>query len=410
MGDEPDGPVPRLAHRLRLRALLRLHRRRDQPVRARHLPGHRADRAGAHRRGGLPLHGGHDRSRHLLDPPAEGARAGQALLRLLRPGRDARPAPRADGVVRPLQGRVRRRLGRTARADSAAPDRARRGARGRRADGAAARDPGLGRDARRPQAGAGAPDGGLRRLPGAHRPPRRTPGRRAGRPRRPRRHADLRDHRRQRRVRRGHAARHVQRAHGPERRGAVRDHGVHGLAHRGLRHAGGLQPLRRRLGARHGHAVPVDEAGRLALGRHAQRHHRPLATRLRGAGRDPQPVPPRHRRRADDPGGGRAAASDARQRHPAAPAGGREHGVHVRRRRRGRPPRHAVLRDVLQPGHLPPRVDGLHAPLGALGHVGGDADLRPRIAGSCTRPTTGRRRATSPPSSRTAWPSCSSSS
>ena len=32
------------------------------------------------------------------------------------PGRDARPAPRADGVVRPLQGRVRRRLGRPARA------------------------------------------------------------------------------------------------------------------------------------------------------------------------------------------------------------------------------------------------------------------------------------------------------
>ena len=112
------------------------------------------------------------------------------------------------------KGRVRRRLGRAARADAAAPDRARRGARGRRADGAAAGDPGLGRDARRPQAGAGAPDGGLRRLPGAHRPPRRAAGRRARRPRRPRRHADLRDHRRQRRVRRGHAARHVQRAHG----------------------------------------------------------------------------------------------------------------------------------------------------------------------------------------------------
>ena len=39
----------------------------------------------------------------------------------------------------------------------------------------------------------------------------------------------------------------------------------------------GLQPLRRGLGARHGHAVPVDQAGRLALGRHPQRHHRALA-------------------------------------------------------------------------------------------------------------------------------------
>ena len=49
-------------------------------------------------------------------------------------------------------------------------------------------------------------------------------------------------------------------------------------------HAHGLQPLRRRLGARDGHALPVDEAGRLALGRHAQRHDRPLAARDRGEG------------------------------------------------------------------------------------------------------------------------------
>ena len=34
---------------------------------------------------------------------------------------------------------------------------------------------------------------------------------------------------------------------------------------------GGLQPLRGRLGARDGHAVPVDQAGRLALRRHPQR-------------------------------------------------------------------------------------------------------------------------------------------
>ena len=49
----------------------------------------------------------------------------------------------------------------------------------------------------------------------------------------------------------------------------------------------GLQPLRGRLGARDGHAVPVDEAGRLALGRHAQRHDRALAERHQGEGRDP---------------------------------------------------------------------------------------------------------------------------
>ena len=72
----------------------------------------------------------------------------------------------------------------------------------------------------------------------------------------------------------------------------------------------GVQPLRRRLGARHGHAVPVDEAGRLALGRHAQRHDRALAERLQGAGRDPLAVPPRDRRRADRARGRRPAGAD----------------------------------------------------------------------------------------------------
>ena len=44
------------------------------------------------------------------------------------------------------------------------------------------------------------PDGGLRRLPRAHRPPRRPAGRRARGPRGPRRHARLLHHRRQRRL------------------------------------------------------------------------------------------------------------------------------------------------------------------------------------------------------------------
>jgi arylsulfatase A-like enzyme len=43
------------------------------------------------------------------------------------------------------------------------------------ADASARRDPGLGRHGRAAQAGAGPPDGGLRRVPGAHRPPRRPP-------------------------------------------------------------------------------------------------------------------------------------------------------------------------------------------------------------------------------------------
>ena len=206
-------------------------------------------------------------------------------------------------------------------------DPARRGA-----DRAPGGDPRLGRHARRPQAGARAPDGGLRGLPGAHRPPRRPAGRRARRARDPRRHARLLHHRRQRRLRRRHADRVLQRARGPERRRRARDDRVHGLEDRRLRHARGLQPLRRRLGARDGHALPVDEAGRVALGRHAQRHDRALAGRHQGEGRDPLAVPPRDRRRADGARGGRTAGAAQRQRRAAAADRGRHDGVHVRRR------------------------------------------------------------------------------
>ncbi len=126
VGDEPDGAVQRLADGLRLRALLRLHRRRDEPVRAGDLSGHGPGRARSDAGGGLPLHRGHDRPRHRLDPPAEGADARQALLRLLRAGRDPRAAPRPAGVVGQVQGHVRRRLGRAPGADLREAEGARR--------------------------------------------------------------------------------------------------------------------------------------------------------------------------------------------------------------------------------------------------------------------------------------------
>ena len=95
VGDEPDGPVRELADRQRLRVLLRLHRGRGAPVLPGALRGDDAGRAVGHARGGLPPHGRHDRQGDRLGPLAEVADARQAVLRLLRAGRDARPAPRA---------------------------------------------------------------------------------------------------------------------------------------------------------------------------------------------------------------------------------------------------------------------------------------------------------------------------
>ena len=79
-------------------------------------------------------------------------------------------------------------------------------------------------------------------------------------------------HRRQRRLRRGHAQRLLQRDDDVERHARHRDDRVPAHQDRRLRHAQGLQPLRGRLGARAVRAVSVDQAGRVALGRHAQRH------------------------------------------------------------------------------------------------------------------------------------------
>ena len=93
-------------------------------------------------------------------------------------------ATHAPHHVRPewsdkYKGRVRRRLGRAARADVREAEGARRDPARGGAHRAPGRDPGLGRHAGRPEAGARAPDGGLRGLPRAHRPPRRPAARRA---------------------------------------------------------------------------------------------------------------------------------------------------------------------------------------------------------------------------------------
>ena len=169
----PMGPFNAWPTGCGLRALLRLHRRRDESVRAGDLPGHGADRARPHAGGGLPLHRGHDRPRDRLDQAAEVAHAGQALLRLLRPG-----ATHAPHHVRPewsdkYKGKFDDGWDALARANLRAAEGARRDPAGCGADRASGGDPRLGRHARRPEAGARAPDGGVRRFPRAHGPPRR---------------------------------------------------------------------------------------------------------------------------------------------------------------------------------------------------------------------------------------------
>ena len=234
------------------------------------------DRAGPHAGGGLPPHRGHDRPGDRLGPTAEGADARQAVLRLLRARGHARAAPCAARVVRQVQGPLRRRLGRAARGDLRAAAGARRDPARGRADRQAGGDPGLGRHARSTSSRCSRARWRSTRVSWST--PTITS---AGSvdalrgPRGPRRHADLLHRRRQRRLGRRNPAGHVQRDDQPQRRGRDRDDRVHGRADRPVRHDRRQQPLRGRLGARDGHPVPVDEAGRLPLGRHPQRHRRP---------------------------------------------------------------------------------------------------------------------------------------
>ena len=256
----------------------------------------------------------------------------------------------------------------------------------RRTDGAPRRDPGLGRHARRAQAGAGPRDGGVRRVPRAHRLPRRPARRRHRGPRDPRRHVDLLHHRRQRGVGRGHVERGVQRDGQLQRDGRPGDAGVHDLQDGRVGFAELVQPLRGRLGVGDGHAVPVDQAGRLALGRHPQRHHRALAQRDRRSGWAARAVHACHRRRPDDPRSRRVARADDGERRAAVADGGQEHALCLQRRGSTGAPRPAVLRDVRQSRHLPQGVERSHQAQDAMG------DGRWRDAGVRRRPVGALRR------------------
>ncbi len=224
LADEPGRPLRRLAHgRRRLRVLLRLPRRRGEPVVSDALRGHHAGREQEDARAGLPPDGGHDRQGGQVDRAGEGAHARQALLHLLRPGRDARAAPRPEGMGRQVQGQVRPGLGQAAGGDLRTAEAARGDPGGLPAHRAPEGDPVLGLDARGDQARAAPRDGGLRGLPRVHRLRGRPHRGSAAEARHPRRHADLLHRRRQRRLGRGRPQRQLQRDELLQRPAVARD-------------------------------------------------------------------------------------------------------------------------------------------------------------------------------------------
>ena len=122
-------------------------------------------------------------------------------------------------------------------------------------------------------------NGDLCGVPRAHRPPRGTAGRCAQGPGGTRRHAGHLHHRRQRRLGRRDAERQLQRDGDAERHVGSRNGRVPEEQDRRFRRTERLQPLCGRLGACDGHPLSMDQASRIALGRHAQRHDRALAER-----------------------------------------------------------------------------------------------------------------------------------
>ena len=372
LGDEPDGPVRRLADAAAAASSTSTAssaarptstRRRSTtdtvPVEPDRTPG-----------GGLPLHRGHDRPGDRLGPPAEGADARQAVLRVLR----ARaPRTRRTTCRREWSDKYKGRFdqGWDALREETFARQKELGVipRRRRADRAARGDPGLGRHARRPQAGARPPDGGLRRLPGAHRPPRRPADRRARRtsrssttrssttssattaPRpRARRNGTLqRDDRPQRRRRRSRRPSSWRRGSTSSARPTAYNHYAVGWAHAmDTPYQWTKQVASHWGGTRNGTIVhwpngfEAQRRGALAV------HHviDVAPTVLDAAG---------------------LPAADLRARRPADAAARREHGADLRRRRRAGAPRDAVLRDVRQPRHLPQGLDRGHPPQHPVG-------------------------------------------
>ena len=225
-------------------------------------------------------------------------------------------------------------------------------------------------------------DGDLRRLRRADRSRSRPPGAGHQGHGRDRQHVVHLHRRRQRLERRRRPGRKLQRDPRAERDRQRRV--VTAQAHRRVGRTQHVPALRGGLGARRRHAVPVDQAGGVALRRHPQRHGDLVAGADQGARRGSIAVPSRHRHRADGAGSRRAAAADDGQRHQAAGHGRRVDGLHLRRCQGAGSAADAVLRDVREPRDLSRRLGRGDTSLDPLA-VGAASARRPGPLGALPR-------------------------
>ncbi len=195
---------------------------------------------------------------------------------------------------------------------------------------------------------------GERRL---QRRPRDRRDRGAGRARQ---HADPLDLGRQRRQHGGHDHRLVQRADHAERHPADRRDAA--AAHGALRWDRGLgrpphgSALRRRLGLGRQHPVQVGQAGRLTPRRHSEPAGGPLAGTDHRRGRAALTVRARDRHRPDHPRHRGHPGADPRRRHRAGTDARHALQQESQRRSRARASHAAVLRDHRQPGDVQGRL------------------------------------------------------
>ncbi len=218
----------------------------------------------------------------------------------------------AEGVDRQVQGEVRSRLGLGARGKIRAAEGTGCRPGECEVDGALCRHPRVGHSERRPEKSLLANYGGVLRGALARRPPdgpHPRHHRSTGRTRQHARHLHPGGQRRE--WRRGHA-RAAQRDDGVQRdpRGHESGRGSHGRTRR----PDHVQPLSGRLGARDGHAVPMDQADRRALRRHAQRHGYLLSRSHQRQGRSSHAVMLGHRHHAEVARSGWSPGTDEHQR------------------------------------------------------------------------------------------------